>query len=154
MLWISKSKIWTSDWNVSLLLACDWTGSSWQLHVVINCDKLVKIRNVLRSATNLFLSTYRQIHDNYLHPESRQNLTNLKEKFWNSSPKRVTAESDAIVWRQLASHEPTCTGALWFKAVVQLHAEPLGSQLAAEDICCRSLTATNKCNHQATLKFS
>lgn len=93
MLWISKSKIWTSDWNVSLLLACDWTGSSWQLHVVINCDKLVKIRNVLRSATNLFLSTYRQIHDNYLHPESRQNLTNLKEKFRNSSPKRVTAVS-------------------------------------------------------------
>lgn len=149
MLWISKSKIWTSDWNVSLLLACDWTGSSWQLHVVINCDKLVKIRNVLRSATNLFLSTYRQIHNNYLHPESRQNLTNLKEKFRNSSPKRVTAV------RVRCNHlETACTGALWFKAVVQLHAEPLGSQLAAEDICSRSLTATNKCNHQATLKFS
>lgn len=64
-------------------------GSKWQLYVIcdnkaINCDKSVKIANLLPSAANLLSATFEEIHFNYLHLETRQNLIDLKEKFWNS----------------------------------------------------------------------
>lgn len=45
------------------------------------CDKLAKIANLLSSVANLLLSTCKEIHINYLHPDCSQNLTDLKQQF-------------------------------------------------------------------------
>lgn len=50
----------------------------------LNCDNSLKITNLLPSAPNMLSSTYTEIHMNYLHLQSSQNLTEIPPQCLNN----------------------------------------------------------------------